>query len=192
MPWWTLAISAVSVAAFFIPGAFEAMTFDRALLASEPWRVWTGHLAHGNLSHLGWSVITFLILGVRVEPIMGRRYPLFLAGSATVVGAAVLWLLPDVGRYCGISGLDTALYAYLMLADGARGWRERDRILMSLTVACAVALVVKIGYEYATGQMLFATAQGMTPVPTAHVIGSLAGMLAWSLVLYDPETCERH
>lgn len=188
-PWWTLAVSAACAAAFLVPGAFEVMTFDRALLAAEPWRLWTGHLAHGTPSHLAWSVVTFLLLGWRVEPLMGRRYPVFLAASATVVGAAVLWLLPGMGRYCGISGLDTALYAYLMLADGARAWREQDRLLLGLAAGCAAALVLKIGYEYATGQMLFATAQGMTPVPTAHLIGSLAGMLTWSLVLYHPGEC---
>ena len=175
-PKWTLAAAALCACAALLPGAFDALVLDRAaVLSGELWRLWTGHFAHGSGSHLAWSLLAFVLLGARVEPLLGNRYPMFLTACAGAVGVGVVAFLPGLQRYCGLSGVDTALYAYLLLADGARGRREGDPLLFGASAACAAALVGKIGFEFATGDALFAAIPGLEPVPAAHLIGALAG-----------------
>lgn len=181
VPKWTLALASLCAAAWLLPGVFESMLLERAaVLSGEFWRLWTGHLAHASGSHLAWSLLAFVLLGVRVEPLLGSRYPTFLAACAAAVGLGVLAFLPGLQRYCGLSGVDTALYAYLLLADGARGRREGDSLLFGASAVCVVALAGKIGFEYATGGALFAAIPGLEPVPAAHLLGALAGAGAFA------------
>lgn len=179
-PPWTAALAAASALCFAAPELAAALALERAAaLAGEPWRLWTGQLVHGSLSHLAWDLAAFLLLGWRLEPLLGRRYPAFLLAAATVVGAGVLAFLPGLASYCGLSGVVTAQYAYLALADGARGAREGDRLLVAASALCAAALAGKLAYEHAFGAALFASAPGLVPVPLAHLAGALAGAAAW-------------
>lgn len=179
-PAWTAALAAASALCCAWPELAPALALDRAaVLAGEIWRPWTGQLVHGGLSHLAWDLAAFLLLGWRLEPLLGRRYPAFLLAAATAVGAGVLAFLPGLASYRGLSGVVTAQYAYLALDDGARGAREGDRLLLAASVLCAAALAGKLVYEQYFGAMLFASTPGLVPVPLAHLAGALAGAGAW-------------
>lgn len=175
-PVWTWVAGTTAAAAYVVPGAFEALSFQRPeILAGEWWRLLTGHLTHGSLTHLVWDVALFLLLGIQAERRFGARYPLLLAGSAVAISLGLLVFLPGLEWYCGLSGIDTALFGALVAADGRRAWREGDRTILALNALWVAGLGLKIAYEYGTGQMLFVHTEGLPPIPAAHLLGAAAG-----------------
>lgn len=173
--WLTLAATACAVAAYAVPGAFEGLSFHRAaILDGEWWRLLTGHLSHASGSHLLWSGGAFLVLGAAVERELGAAYAAFLGASAGVVGLGLLAFAPGLAWYCGLSGLDTALFARIVWREGRLAWREGDRLLIAVGLLQAGALAAKIGFEYWTGGAVFAELGGVAPVPAAHLLGVAA------------------
>ncbi len=86
---------------------------DWGLLASEPWRLVTGHLVHWSTEHLVWDLAVFLGLGVACELRSRRRTALALALAVVGIGwGARLWT-PGLDVYRGLSGLDAALFTLL-------------------------------------------------------------------------------
>lgn len=171
-PWLTLAATACAVAAYAAPGAFELLSFQReAILSGEWWRLLTGHLTHATGSHLLWSGGAFLLLGGAVERELGLAYAGFLLASAAVVSLGLLGFAPGLTWYCGLSGLDTALFARLAWREGRLAWREGDKLLLAVGLAQAAALAAKIGFEYRTGSAVFAELGDVAPVPAAHLLG---------------------
>ncbi len=172
----TWVVAASAAAAYAVPGAFELLSFQRPeILAGEWWRLLTAHLTHGSLTHLLWDTAVFVILGMQAEKRFGSKYPAILLGSALAVGLGLLVLLPDLQWYCGLSGLDTALFAALVMADGRLAWREGDRQILALNAVWVTGLVVKIAYEYSSGSMLFVHTPDLAPIPAAHLLGAVAG-----------------
>lgn len=177
IPKWTLAIAAASLVLQVWPGAFEALRYDQAqILAGEWWRLLTGHMTHASWKLWTWNVLAFLILGVQAERRLGRKYLPLLGFGALAIGAGVLVSVPSLDWYCGLSGIDTALFGYLLGADGIRAWRDGDRVLIGVNAFGLCCVAGKITYEYVTGQVLFAYTQGLPPVPAAHLLGAMAGV----------------
>jgi hypothetical protein len=104
-----------------------------------------------------------------------RRFAACVLGSALAISAAVFFLLPEIDRYGGLSGVDCALFALL----GAELWREQRRTdRRGLAVALGVALALKVGFEWLTGGTVFVADLGasIVPVPAAHVAGAAVGL----------------
>lgn len=148
------------------------LELDRAAVArGEAWRLLTGHWTHWTLEHLLWDSLAFLVLATLCETRIPRR--LFLAtvaGSALAVSAGV-WFLPEIERYRGLSGIDSALFVLL----AASLVRETRSPLAGLALA---AFLGRSAWEVATGSPLFVEADGFVPVPLAHLIGGAWGMIA--------------
>jgi rhomboid family GlyGly-CTERM serine protease len=155
--------------------------FDRrAIAAGEVWRLVTGHWTHWSLDHLLWDLAAFTGLAVACElaPGCGRKRMLGAVGLAAVAIPAVLWVaLPRLATYRGLSGIDSALFVLLAvtvlredLAACRRGWAWIGLLALA-------AFLAKCGYEAATGRALFAAASGFVPVPLAHLIGGLSGLI---------------
>jgi hypothetical protein len=90
---------------------------------------------------------------------------------------AGLWLWqPSLSSYCGLSGIDSALFALLVADVLRRAVAARRRALVVAAGLVAAAFVAKIGYELTTASTVFVEAAGM-PVPLAHVIGAVGGLL---------------
>lgn len=161
--------------------ASEWLQYDRQALADgQLWRLVTGHLVHFGFEHLVWDAAVFALLAVLCWR-LGRGRCLVSLGAATLAIPAVLFVLqPGLPTYRGLSGLDSALYVTAAVTLGQRLWRNGQRTWGAVAFASVAALGAKVAYELATGQALFvdAASLGFVPVPLAHAVGGLAGMLS--------------
>jgi rhomboid family GlyGly-CTERM serine protease len=175
----TLGLCALALLTAQLPGAGAALVFERgALAAGECWRLLTGHWVHWSTDHLLWDVGTFAALGAACELRSRRRFAVCVVGSALAISAAVFYLLPELERYGGLSGIDCALFALL----GTELWRERrregGRKAAALAAALGTALALKLGFEFFSGGNVFVANLGasIVPVPAAHVAGAAVGL----------------
>jgi rhomboid family GlyGly-CTERM serine protease len=171
LPLTSLLLFFPALPAFPLGGWLE---LDRAAVArGEVWRLLTGHWTHWTLDHLLWDSLAFLALAVFCEVRISRRRLLAtVAGSALAVSAGVWFVLPEIARYRGLSGIDSALFMLLAVTI----LRETRSPLAAVAVA---AFLAKAAWEVSTGSTLFTEAAGsFVPVPLAHLIGG-----AWGLAL---------
>jgi rhomboid family GlyGly-CTERM serine protease len=170
-----LALGAGAVAAFLIPGAARWLEYDRAAIAGgEVWRLLTAHFAHWSAEHLAWDVIAFLVLGVMCEREGRARFLACVGGAALAVSLAVWWAMPELDRYRGLSGLDSALLVLLAVSLMRHG--DTRRLLAGAWGL--VAFLAKLVWEGATGGALFVHDPGLAAVPLAHLVGALVGFAA--------------
>jgi hypothetical protein len=121
--------------------------------------------------------MTFLGLGSLGELMDKKKYYATVTVSAVLIPAAIWWEMPDLKIYGGLSGLDCALYALLMVLLIKREIRSRSRIWVAFFSLLLVGLIAKITYETVTGLTIFVgnTPSGMVPVPLAHLVGGVVG-----------------
>lgn len=143
------------------------LELDREAVArGEVWRLITGHWTHWTPDHLLWDSLAFLVLAVLCETRISRaRLVAAVLGSALAVSAGVWFALPEIGRYRGLSGIDSALF--VLLAASLRS------PLGGLALA---AFLGKSAWEVWTGATLFTAAGSFVPVPLAHLIGGACGL----------------
>lgn len=159
-----------------IPALLE---FDRsAITTGEVWRLMTGNLVHWSVEHACLDVGAFAVVGWMFERRLRGTYAPLLIACALCVGLA-LWLgEPQLERYRGFSGVNSAQFAAVIVVELATAWRTPKRWLW--VVPAAAIFLVKIVSECATGSMFFGTESlgniGM-PIPTAHAAGAVSGAL---------------
>ena len=154
------------------------LLYDRsALVHHEWWRLLTCHWVHLSWDHLFWSAMTFLGLGSLCELMDKQKYYTTVATSALLIPMAIWWGMPDLVVYGGLSGLDCALYALLMVLLIKREIRSRSRAWVAFFSFLLVGLIAKITYETVSGQTIFVSNahSGMVPVPLAHLAGGAVG-----------------
>ena len=154
------------------------LLYDRsALVHHELWRMLTCHWVHLSGDHLFWSAMTFLGLGSLSEVMDKKKYYATVAVSVVLIPAAIWWRMPDLIIYGGLSGLDCALYALLMVILIKREIRSRSRVWVAFFSLMLVGLIAKITYETVTGLTIFVSNahSGMVPVPLAHLVGGAVG-----------------
>jgi rhomboid family GlyGly-CTERM serine protease len=169
-----IGIAALLAAALDRSGAPGLLYVRDGVLAGEVWRLWSAHLVHFGLSHLGWNLLVLFPLGAWAERLAPARTRVFYAVAPALIGLTLLAGAPALHRYGGLSGLAAGLVVLLALAQfsGARGC---DRWL-GWTLLGAVA--VKIAAESITGHAAFANlpAGEVRPVPLAHLAGALSAI----------------
>jgi rhomboid family GlyGly-CTERM serine protease len=160
------------------PGLAEAAQLDRALVASEPWRILTGHLSHFSASHLAYDLAVLIALGWACESRWPRRTRAALCLGLPVCSAAVLFGAPAIDLYRGLSGADSILL--VLLAARLHVERAfRSAWTRHLPALVGILFLCKVGYELRTDAALFAGAAGrFVPVPLAHLAGGAVGLLA--------------
>jgi len=154
------------------------LLYDRsALVHHELWRMLTCHWVHLSGDHLFWSAMTFLGLGSLCELMDKKKYYATVAVSAFLIPVTIWWAMPDLIIYGGLSGLDCALYALLMVILIKREIRSRSRVWVAFFSLMLVGLIAKITYETVTGLTIFVSNahSGMVPVPLAHLTGGAVG-----------------
>jgi len=173
-------LAVLAVAALLFPSLGDAFAMRRVALAHGAWwQVFTGHLAHFNVTHLAWDVAALLILGIIAECRGRCAAAITLAGSAMVISAAILGFTPNISEYRGLSGIDSSLFAFVavgMLMDALRDRRWAVAIFITLFLT---AFLGKTCFELATGHALFVQDMGpdVLPVALAHVAGGVWGIV---------------
>jgi rhomboid family GlyGly-CTERM serine protease len=161
------------------PGAPEWLAYDRHAIASgELWRLVTGHLIHWSRDLLAWDVAVFAALGALCERRSRRRFLVCAVGSALAI-SAVLWICePQLGRYGGLSGIDSALFALLAVDLTREQWRDGRRSGVWLALALFAGFALKVAFEFASGTAVFVgdLPPGIVPVPAAHLAGAAVGI----------------
>ena len=167
-----------SVAVQCSPAAQALLQFDRsAIAAGQWWRLLTGNFVHYGWYHLAANLGTFAAL-CWMAVHRSRAVAAVVTLSALAIGLAVFVGAESITVYRGVSGVDCALLAWVLVSMAAedRGWRAAGWI----AVLAGVAL--KSGYEAVTGQVLLPTSApvGVAVVGVTHVVGIVGGALAAS------------
>ena len=143
IPWFTLALSGVLIARFvqelrsatdyeapFAPGYYSllaagASSRDLILGHGEWWRLFTASVLHGSLEHIIGNLVTFLIVGFLLEPLVGIGWFSAIYFTGGVAGAVLSMMLnaPDmlsVGASGAIMATLAALFTLSFHAGAAR------------------------------------------------------------------------
>ena len=179
LPFLTLFFAALAVVIHAMPGVTEMLQFDRSAFShGEIWRLVTGHFTHFGADHLRWDVIAFVAFGSLVEFRSRRAWCYCVAISAVIISFGVNWLQPQFVLYRGLSGLDSALFAFVATDLLREGRRTRDKLMVALGSVALTGFLAKCVYELATGRTLFVDAgDAFHPVPLAHLLGAVVGIL---------------
>lgn len=178
IPLISLTCAALALAVHTLPGANEALQFDRAALAhGEHWRWLTAHFAHFGMNHLAWDVAVLLVLGCLCESVSRIRTVLALGLAAATITPVVWFWQPEFTTYRGLSGLDSAMFGLF----AATLVRRDERAAKLVGFLALVGFGAKCAAELATGATVFAAGTGYAPVPLAHALGLACGALAGHL-----------
>lgn len=162
------------------PGAAGWLEYDRGRIAAgEVWRVVTCHWTHWSADHLLWDLGAFVVLTALCWR-LGRARTLAAIAAAALLIPLALWLVtPDLARYRGLSGLDSALFVLLAAGLLRREAVAGRRRTVKLAAGLLAVFAAKVLFEAATGTTLFVDASAaFVPVPLAHLVGGVCGAAA--------------
>jgi rhomboid protease GluP len=190
IPWFTLTLSAVLVVRFlaelraatdrlapYSPGHFTLLAMgasdrDQVLGQGEWWRLFTATTLHGSPSHLIGNLVTFLIVGFLLEPMIGIGWFAALYFTGGFAGAVLSMLLnaPDA-LSVGASGAIMATLAALFTLSFHAG-------------APRPSLMRRVAGGSLFPALMPAVAHGGTVVDVnAHLGGCLAGAVLAFVIL---------
>lgn len=176
-PWLLLCVAFAALSLLAWPLPRDALDWQPALLATQPWRAITAAFVHLTPLHLAANLAgcaVLALLGHRAA--LGRREAMAALIALPQTQLALL-LRPDLLRYAGLSGVLHALVAIAALTLLMR--RNRDHLVGA---AIALGLVVKLVLEHPLGPALRTTPGfDFAVAPFAHLTGAAAGALAWLL-----------
>jgi rhomboid family GlyGly-CTERM serine protease len=169
----------------------EWLQFDRsAILAGEYWRLFTGHLVHWSFNHLFWDLLAGLLAVLFLLTHHPRTLIPLSLWSMVLVASFILLVNPEIAVYRGLSGLDTALFAYVGTSMALSAAHRRQGWILALAGMLLGLMTGKILYEINSGACLFVDSQDFIPLYTAHLGGLLAGSsyalgacLAWPKIV---------
>ena len=187
-PCGTAILAGVAVIAALVP-AFSSHLIDlREATGSEPWRFFTSHLVHGNVTHLLLNLAFFVVLGVLRERRVGTaRFLLEYAvlAACVAVGVRVLHSGSEWSSYCGLSGIVYGTLA-LVLLDGrspnATGKIKGKMSAVGLGPWIVACVSVKTALELAgggwvLGRNVLENSFGVLYLAGSHAAGIAGGVL---------------
>ncbi|MDA1166107.1 MAG: rhombosortase [Planctomycetota bacterium] len=177
----TLLISGFVIVAHFAGESSSLLTIDfRSITPSDLHRVFTCHLLHWSANHLLWDLGMFTTLGAIAEVNMPRRYRLTLLVSALLIPIGVIQHHPELQTYRGLSGIDTALFGLIVVDLLGRRLVERAWKAASWLSLLLIGLFAKMLTETHAGTNIFVSDLSFVPVPIAHLIGAVIGLIIGS------------
>lgn len=149
-----------------------------AISDGEPWRWLTGHWVHASGDHLLWDVSAFVLLGVPCAAASRACFFACVPLAALSIPGLLFTTCPQLGSYCGLSGIDSALFGLLVAMLLARAVAGRDTLLAVIAALLAAAFVGKFVWEAASSTTLFVDTSALraTPQPLAHAAGFVVGV----------------
>jgi rhomboid family GlyGly-CTERM serine protease len=177
LPLFTSALAALAVFAHVSPDITSALQFSQhAVAQGQLWRLFTAHFTHFGASHLGWDLAVFVAFGAWVETTCRTAFLRIVLVSAPAV-SLVLWAFqPEVIVYRGLSGIDSALFAFVVSQLIQRAWRHRDHPVLALAGLALGGFAIKIFLELFRPSPVFVSDSSFAPSPLAHAVGALVGL----------------
>ncbi len=177
------AISLAALAIHFIPGAAQALQWQRdSHSLTSLGTSLTSHLTHWSWDHLIWDLVAFVTLSVAAIRLLPQRFPYCLLLASFLIPLEILLRQSHLDSYRGLSGIDSAVFGLILIGL----WRSRGKgtLFGSLTRGRLVALVggglflTKCLLESGTQNTLFVanTNHDFVPAISAHVMGMLCGI----------------
>lgn len=174
----TLLISAFVIIAPSAAKLSGLMTIDfRNITLADSYRVFTCHLLHWSSNHLLWDLAMFTTLGAIAETNMPRRYRWTLVVSALLIPAGVVLHHPEMETYRGLSGIDTALFGLIVADLLGRRLIERNWKSAFWFSLLLFGLLAKMLAETLAGTNIFVSDTSFVPLPVAHLIGAVIGLV---------------
>ncbi len=186
-----LIVAGVAIATVLMqssPVTLDALQWHREagpLIRSFDWM--TGHLAHWSWNHLLWDLAAFLILSLVAIQIRPERFTLCFLAAALVIPLEIALNQAQIDTYRGLSGIDSAIFGLIV----ATLWQNSENQPSGfpwnrvLAVISGILFLAKFGFELITGGTFFVANavgdQSFLPVPSAHLTGAIAGILAGSI-----------
>ncbi|WP_238388333.1 rhombosortase [Sinimarinibacterium sp. NLF-5-8] len=174
VPWRIpLLLIGLMLALDFLGGAVvqHALAWDRqAIAAGQWWRLWTGHLVHLSHYHLLLNVAGLLVLGLLCpQPLPALVWLRRLLVLGLGVGIGLLWAVPSLRWYVGMSGVIHGLFVLGLAPQIRRG--------DGIAIVCGLYLVGKVGWElYAGAPLSDEAAIGGRVITEAHALGVLSAL----------------
>lgn len=165
---------------FCIPVSAELLQFERsAVMAGQWWRLGSSHWVHWTANHLFWDVLTFSVLFFRAAQISWKRLFVLMVVAGLLIPGLIFWFHPEYITYRGLSGLDSALFSFVVLSLALKAKDSGERYSVWGLGALFGLFVAKVAYEYASGETLFVQSMGpgVVAVPLAHLVGGVLGAL---------------
>jgi rhomboid family GlyGly-CTERM serine protease len=174
-----LALAAPALLLSLLPSLGSQLICTRqSIAAGEPWRVLSGHWVHASADHLLWDLGAFVVLGLMCAAASRARLLCCVALSALVIPPA-LWLArPGLESYCGLSGIDSALFGLLVATMLRRAVADRAWAGVLVTSLLAAAFAAKVVWETCTSATLFVDSAALdaAPEPLSHAVGFGVGV----------------
>jgi rhomboid family GlyGly-CTERM serine protease len=180
LPGASLLLSFFALALWFSPTWTGWTEWSRSE-PTQPWRWFTAHFTHWSVSHLTWDLIVFLALGILCERRNRKGFLQCITGAALTITATVAVWCPTISVYRGLSGLDSALFGWLLVDVASPALARRNWTAVFPIAIMAGLFVAKTAIEcFTQGTIFVSAASTFVPVPLAHVAGFVAGAItAW-------------
>ena len=158
------------------------------------WRLLTAHFTHWNYEHLFWDASAFLIASFLLLRFSVLQFCIMLLFSLVFISVWILIFNPDVNLYRGLSGVDVSLFFFLSLSIMLFSWKKRRRTGVIAGIIFLSLLIMKAGYEFFSGEMLFVrNLPGRRVLLSAHLAGAFAGTVSFIFLhLVHLEKSDRH
>ncbi len=189
LPHFTLIMAFTSIGLFFVFGpASELLVYDReAIIHGEYWRLLSGHLVHSDGEHALWNILALLLIGTLLEQ-QGLHRIIKATGTGLItVNIWLIWGIPELTYYCGLSGILHTLLAVLLIEL----WRDlisvnrpecrfpvdKNRKHTAIAIMLTgIGILSKILVEIQLGQALF-TDTAWPSLPNVHLAGVIGSVL---------------
>ncbi len=154
----------------------ELLRYDRsAIFAGQWWRALSGHLVHASVGHTLLNVAGLVLIALLFpEPLPLWRWAWRLLILSLGISALMLWRLPELGWYVGLSG---TLHGLFVLGFW---WlfRQGDKLAPLLLIV----LIGKLVWEHFNGPITSNEALVGVPVLVeAHSYGALCAVIYLAL-----------
>ena len=161
-----------------------SLQYNRTAIIDH-WQIWrflTGHFTHWNYEHLFWDAFAFLIASFLLFRISLFQFIFVLLFSLLFISLWIFLFNPAVELYRGLSGVDVALFFFLSLSVILFSLKKRKYTGMSVGILFLSFLIMKLGYEFFSGRMLFVRElPGNRLLLSAHLAGAVAGTVYFLL-----------
>ena len=178
----------VTTSLLLLIAAIHAVAPDKTLFyfgageiaQGQTWRLFTGHLAHADWSHLLWNALGLAILGWLIERHSRRLLLAALAAGIIAVSGLLLSPFSTLDYYCGLSGVLNALLVIALWLE----WRDSRAWWVA---AIALACFLKVLVEISSGQSII-TQISWPPFAWSHLAGMAGGMAILIAQKYRTQT----